>query len=81
VIKILSLVFAYLVAMFMAYFSWMISFAYLDMDFLSTIFQFLFYAEAILLLPLFIVGTYVFIANWVRDSKVHEALLRGFKIR
>lgn len=80
-VKIFALLFAYLVAMFMAYFSWMICFAYLDMAFLSSIFQFLFYAELVFVLPIFVVGVYILIANWIRDSKISEMLLRGFKLK
>lgn len=80
-VKILSMGFAYLVAMFMAYFSWMMCYAYLDMNFLTSIFQFIFYAQLIALLPLFIVTVYLLISNWVRDSKIADLLSRGLKTK
>lgn len=79
-LKFLCIGLAYAFAIFIAYFSWMISYAYLDMPFLSSILQFVFYALAILTLPLFILGVYLTIANLVRDSKISEALSRGFQV-
>jgi len=80
-VKIFMLAISYLLLMLIVYFGWMISYGYLDLDFLGNLFNFSFYFLAILLLPLFIVGAYVVIANWVRDSKLAEDLSRGFKIR
>lgn len=79
-LKLTLLGLSYVVAVFIAYFSWMLSYAYLDMDFLSSILQFLFYGLAVLLVPIFILFVYLIIANLVRDSKIAEALQRGFTV-
>lgn len=76
-VKVLSLCFAYLTALFISYFSWMISYAYLDMDFVTNIFRILFTAQLVLILPLFIVGVYIVAANVVRDAQIGEMLSRG----
>lgn len=80
-LKLLFLSFAYLTAVFIAYLSWMISYSYLDMDFLTRLLQFLFFAEAIAILPLFILAIYFLISNWIRDTKVEELLSRGLSTR
>lgn len=80
-LKMLFIGFAYVVALFISYFSWMVCYAYLDMNFLSTIFQFIFYALAICTLPLFIVGSYLTVANLIRDSQIADALTRGLRIK
>lgn len=80
-LKIFCLCLAYLIAMFISYFAWSVCYAYLDMDFVTTIFRFLFIAQAALLLPLFIIGIYFVIANWIHDNQVAESLSRGLKIR
>ena len=80
-VKMLCLAFAYLVAIFIAYLSWMLSYAYLDMQFLADMFRILFYGELIALLPLFIIFTYILIANKVRDMKIGEMLSRGLKTK
>lgn len=80
-VKIFMFAISYLLLTLMTYFGWMVSFGYLDMDFLGTLFNFSFYFLIILMLPLFIVGVFVLIANAVRDSKVGEALTRGLRFR
>jgi hypothetical protein len=59
----------------------MICYAYLDMDFVTSIFRVLFTAQVVLVLPMFIVGTYFVIANAVRDNKIGDMLSRGLKTR
>jgi hypothetical protein len=80
-VKIFSFCFAYLIALFIAYFAWMVCYAYLDMNFITEIFRILFYGELILLLPLFILFTYIIFANAVRDMKIGEMLSRGLSVR
>lgn len=80
-LKMFLLALAYLDAIFISYFSWMIGYAYLDMDFVSNIFKFAFYGLTIALFPLFILACYLVIANLIRDSKVSEMIQRGFKTR
>jgi hypothetical protein len=71
---------AWIVGVFVAYFAWMLSFSYLDMPFVSDVLHFWFITCAYSTLPLFIVFVYVVIANLVRDSKISEALQRGFQV-
>jgi hypothetical protein len=80
-VKIGAFAFAYLAAMFISYFSWMICFAYLDMEFVSNMFRFMFYGFGAALVPLFILGVYVVIANIVRDSKIADLLSRGIRTK
>ncbi len=72
---------SYLLVMLMAYFGWMISFGYLDLDFVGTLFNFAFYSLVIALIPLVVVGTFVVIANLIRDSKVGKMLLMGLRFK
>jgi len=80
-LKYTLLAFAYLVGVFITYFIWMLSYSYLDMDFLSNIMKFIFYFLTISIFPLFVLYCYIVIANLVRDSKINEMLSRGFKVR
>jgi len=80
-LKYVCLALSYVMLVFVSYFIWMISYAFLDMDFVSTIFQFFFYIIAIATLPLFILFTYIIIANLIRDSKVADFIQRGLQIR
>ena len=76
-LKIFCLALAYVDFLFLSYFSWMMCFSYLDMGFLSSIFQAAFYVLVALTLPLFVIGTYIVISNWVRDQKLGDMLSRG----
>lgn len=80
-LKLLSLAFAYLVALFICFFSWNVSYNYLDISFITTIFQFLSIGLAVTLLPLFILGVYLCITNLIKDSKLSDYLSRGLKIQ
>lgn len=80
-LKLVCLGLAYLVALLIAYFSYTLSYSYLDFGFLTSIFRALFYAETIALFPLFILFSYVLIANLIRDSKIKDMLMRGLRIR
>jgi hypothetical protein len=59
----------------------MLSYSYLDMDFLSNILRMVFTSMAVLTLPGFIIFTYILIANLIKDTKVSELLERGFTVR
>ena len=80
-LKIFALALCYVILIFLSYFTWMLSFSYLDMPFMSSIFQFMFYALAIATLPLFIVFCYILIANKIRDSKISDMLSRGLRVK
>ena len=80
-LKVLCLCFAFLASMFISYFSWMVCYSYLDMNFVTNIFKTLFYAHLVLILPLFLIGMWFAIMNWIRDSEVETLLSRGLKVR
>jgi hypothetical protein len=79
--KIVCLGLAYLVAVFIAYFCWMMSYAYTALIFVSEIFRIIFMTLAVLTLPLFILLAYLMIANAIRDSKIADALSRGLSYK
>jgi hypothetical protein len=81
-VKFVCLGLAYGVAMLLAYLSWMLSFSFLpEMEFIATMFKFLFYTMAIVALPAFIFLIYLMIANWNRDTQISELLSRGLPTR
>jgi hypothetical protein len=80
-VKIFLLALSYLLLMLIVYFGYIISYGYLDLDFLGNLFYFAFYVMVIATFPLFIIGVYVVIANAIRDSKVSEMLQRGLTVR
>jgi len=80
-LKIFSLALCYVISIFLSYFTWMICYSYLSMDFMSSIFQVLFYGLAIATLPLFVIFCYLLIANKIRDSKIIEELSRGLRVK
>jgi hypothetical protein len=51
------------------------------MEFVSNMFRFMFYGFGAALVPLFILGVYVVIANIVRDSKIADLLSRGIRTK
>ena len=80
-VKMFMMSISYLLLMLIVYFGYIISYGYLDLDFLGSLFYFAFYTMVVLILPAFIVGTYFVIANWVRDSKVSDMLSRGLTVQ
>ena len=80
-LKIVFFGFAYAIAVFIAYLSWMIAFGFLEMNFLASIFQFVFYALAWTTLPLFVLTVYILITSLIKDSKISEALSRGIRMK
>lgn len=80
-LKIFSLIFSYLIGLFIAFFSYSICYSYLDFPFLTTLTYFLFFGLAVGTLVFFPLMIYFLIANWVRDSKINELLSRGLKTR
>lgn len=79
-LKFFCIALSYLFLIFIMYLSWMISFAYLDMNFVSGIFQFLFYFLLICLIVLFPLSIFIVISNLIRDKKIAEMLSRGLKV-
>jgi len=80
-VKMLCFSFAYIFFIMISYFSWMISYAFLQFNFLSSILQWVFYILAACALPFFIFFVYLTITNLIRDTKVKDALLYGIKTR
>jgi len=80
-LKYVLLGFSYITLLWISYFSWMITYTYLDFEFLTNIFRFMFTFLAILTLPLFILFVWITISNFVRDSQVRDALRRGLKVK
>ena len=80
-LKYFLLCLSYVFLVWISYFSWMMVYSFLDFEFLSNIFRFIFTALAITTLPLFILFTYLTIANLIRDSKIADSLMRGLRIR
>jgi hypothetical protein len=80
-VKMLCLAVSYIVLIFISYFIWQVSYAYLDLDFMTNIFRFIFIFLIALLLPLFILSMFLTIANAVRDHKLAEMLSRGLNVR
>jgi hypothetical protein len=73
--------FSYLIVVWISYFVWMISYAFLDFSFLNSILKFIFFFLVILILPAFILFVYLLIANFIRDQKVKDFLMRGLPIK
>lgn len=80
-VKVFLLAFAFLAMLFLSYFSWQLSLAYTQMEFISRIFFFLFYFSIIIVLIGFPLMIYFLIANWIRDNKISEALSRGLHVK
>lgn len=80
-LKLVFLGFSYLIALLISYYSWMVTYSYLEMQFMETIFQFIFYTLAVLTLPLFILFAYLTISNLVRDSQIGDYLSRGLHVK
>jgi len=80
-LKYVILGFAYLTLVWISYYAWMLVYAYLDFDFLTNLFRFIFIFLVVLIFPIFIIGIYIIIANMIRDSKVWDSLQRGLRVR
>lgn len=80
-IKMFMLGLSYMFFLLVVYFGWIISYGYLDLDSLGNLFSIAFYALAWLTLPLFVICTYIIIANKVRDTKIGDLLSRGLTAR
>ena len=76
-LRMLLFAFSYLFVMLMSYFGWIISLAFLDLDFLGNLFRVVFYILVVLIIPLFIVSFVIIVANIIRDAKLNEHLARG----
>ena len=73
--------FSYITLVWLSYFSWMIVYAYLDFNFLSNIFRFMFTFLVAITLPLFILFCFITIANLIKDSEIGKSLSYGLKIK
>lgn len=80
-LKMLCLGFAYLFLVLLTYFGWMISYGYLDLDFIGNIFNVSFIILAWLILPLFILLILVSIYLAVQDSKLSSELQMGLRVK
>jgi hypothetical protein len=80
-VKIFCIAMSYVVLIIITFFVYNFSYAYLNINFIADIFRIFFYILLAALLPLFIVGTYVVIANLTRDKQTREALKRGFNVK
>lgn len=80
-VKIFCWAFAYVLVILVFYFAYIISFSFLDMDYLASLFKIAFYTTAwgsIIFFPIF---TYVLLANAVRDNDIGKQLSEGLRIR
>jgi len=80
-LKLVCLALAYLTLVFISFFIWNISHNYLDIPFMTTVFRFISIILTVLIFPLFILFVYLGIANWVRDNKIGDFLMRGLSIK
>lgn len=80
-LKQLMFAFSYLTLLVLSYMSWMLSYAYLDFNFITSLSKFVFYFLVALVLPLFILYVYLNIANFIRDQKLKDFLERGLSVR
>jgi len=80
-LKILCWCFAYLTLTAIIYFSWAFSYNFLNLSFVTGLLNFAFWTLIALILPLFIAGIYIVIANAVRDHQVAEMLSRGLRVK
>lgn len=72
---------SYLSLMWISYFTWMITHAFLDFTFLSSMFKIIFYTLAISTFPLFVLYIYFTISNFIRDKDIQDLLLRGLSAK
>ncbi len=80
-VKTFILGLSYLSIMWIGYFTWMITHAFLDFNFLSSMFKIIFYTLAISTFPLFILYIYFTIVNFIRDKDIKDLLLRGLSTK
>lgn len=80
-VKLFCYALSYLTLTVIFYFSYILSYAFLELGFVSDLLRFGFYFMLALLVPMFIVGLYILIANAVRDHQVAEQLTGGLRIK
>lgn len=80
-VKMICFAVAYIFLIFICYFSWMISHAFLQFNFVSSIMQWIFYVLAACAFPFFVLFVYLTIANLIHDTKVKDALLYGIAMK
>jgi hypothetical protein len=80
-VKYFAFMFAYLVGLFLAFFSYTVSYSYLDFPFITSLTYFIFYGMAACTLIFFPLMIYFMITAWMQDTKVSDLLNRGLKVR
>jgi len=80
-LKFFSLMFAYIVALLISYFSYSICYTYLDFTFLTSLTYFLFYGLLVCTLVFFPIMIYLLISNWIHDNAIMDGINRGLHIR
>lgn len=80
-VKIFSWALAYISLILVFYLSEAIVYNYLNIPAMASILHFGYIALIVCVLPLFIVGVYILIANAVRDHNVADALKGGLRVR
>ncbi len=72
---------SYAMSIWISYFVWMITHAFLDFTFLASLFKFIFYTLAISTIVLFPLYIYFIIANFIKDKDIADLLLRGLSTK
>ena len=80
-LKFFCIMFAYLVALFITFFSYSVCYSYLDFPFLTSLTYFLFYGMLVCTLVFFPIMIYLLISNWIHDQKVWDGISRGLHIK
>lgn len=80
-VKLFSLALSYMALLIFFFLSWMFALIAFDSMVTSIIFQWIFYIMAVAAFPLFILGVYLLITNWIRDNKLADFLSRGLSIK
>ena len=80
-VKIFCYCFAYLGFIVITFMGYQMCYAFLTMPLLAQVLYIVWWIEMALVIPLFIVGLYILIANWIRDNKLADGLQRGFRIK
>jgi hypothetical protein len=80
-VKLFSLIFSYIILLVLVFFSYSVSYSYLDLGFLTTLFYDWFIFMAFGSFIFFPVMVYFIVANWIKDVKIGEYLSRGLRVK
>jgi hypothetical protein len=72
---------SYLMTIWISYFLWMMTHAFLDFVFLASLFKFIFYILTVSTIVLFPLYIYFIITNFLRDKDIKDLLLRGLSAK